>query len=90
MSVGTSPAGELQRRVTGGVAILLALGGLFTGDLIAKSHEHAATIYVGAMLLVVTGVFVIARPVRLAGWLINLLVVAYVVVLAATFFLNRP
>jgi hypothetical protein len=90
MSVETSPTAELRRRATGGVAILVALAGLFTGDQIGKGHEHAALIYVGALLLVVAGVFVIARPARLTGWLINVLLVAYVVLLGATFLLNRP
>ena len=43
-----------------------------------------------AVLLVVAGVVVIARPVRPAAWTLNVLIVAYVVVLGATFVLTRP
>lgn len=90
MSAGTSPTAGIRRRVTGGIAIVLALFGLVTGDRIGKGHEHAALIYVGALVLVVTGVVVIARPTRAAGWLLDVAVVAYLVLLGATFVLNRP
>jgi len=80
----------LVPRVAGGVAIVAALVGLFTGDVIAKNHERAATMYVGALVLVVAGVFAISRPTRVAGWLIAVLVVAYVIVVATTFALVRP
>ncbi|GAA0247148.1 hypothetical protein [Cryptosporangium japonicum] len=77
-------------RVAGGVAVLLALIGLFTGDVVAKNHERAATMYVGAFVLVVAGVVTFARPTRVAGRLVAALVVGYVIAVAATFALVRP
>lgn len=80
----------MSSRIAGGVAILLALIGLVTGDTIGKGHEHAATIYLGAIVLVGAGVFAMTRPSRVMIWLVTGLVVAYVAVLGATFVLNRP
>ncbi|MFG1925967.1 hypothetical protein [Cryptosporangium sp. NPDC048952] len=80
----------MSARIAGGAAILLALVGLFTGSWLGKGHEHAALIYVGALLLVAAGVFGFARPSRTVVWLLTALAVAYVVLMATIFALNRP
>lgn len=91
--VPTDPV--LKRRVGGGPAIYLGMGGLYTAYQVNQGGNAeliGVLLLVGASLAAAgTGLFAIVRPVRAVGWLVQVVLVVLIVAFAALNFLwSRP
>ncbi|SHN12331.1 hypothetical protein [Cryptosporangium aurantiacum] len=86
----------LQRRVAGGVAVYLGLGGLYTAFQVHRGSADAELtgvllVVAAALLSVTVGTVAILRPVRAAGWLVRVAVVLLILAYAGLSFLwSRP